>query len=221
MELAEAYATKYPEMLVYLEDLKSIITQYISSEIFEGNCFYYHDSLNEYPELYTKQLNLFWCGKQPATRMCEIGFNAGHSSMLLLLGRNCEPMDFTVFDIGHHQYTAPCFDYIKQSFSHVKFEYVEGDSTVTMPEWINARPEMRESYDLVHVDGGHSEYCASNDMKNADILLKMGGIMVIDDTNAEQINNQVNLYLASGRYVELCVFKTFGYSHRMIRKVFI
>jgi hypothetical protein len=179
MELAEAYATKYPEMLVYLEDLKSIITQYISSEIFEGNCFYYHDSLNEYPELYTKQLNLFWCGKQPATRMCEIGFNAGHSSMLLLLGRNCEPMDFTVFDIGHHQYTAPCFDYIKQSFSHVK----------------------------------------SNDMKNADILLKMGGIMVIDDTNAEQINNQVNLYLASGRYVELCVFKTFGYSHRMIRKV--
>jgi len=101
----------------------------------------------------------------------------------------------------------------------VKFEYVEGDSTVTMPEWINARPEMRESYDLVHVDGGHSEYCASNDMKNADILLKMGGIMVIDDTNAEQINNQVNLYLASGRYVELCVFKTFGYSHRMIRKV--
>jgi len=217
MELAEEYANKYPEMLIYLEDLKSIITQHICSDIFEGNCFYHHNSLREFPELYAKQLNLFWCGKQ-ATRICEIGFNAGHSSMLLLLGRNQDPLQFTVFDIGHHRYTPPCFDYIQQAFSHVQFEYVEGDSTIAMPEWINANPEMKSAYDLVHVDGGHSEYCASNDMKNADILLKMGGIMVIDDTDAPQINNQVDIYLASGRYVELHVLKTFGYPHRIIRK---
>ena len=217
MELAEEYANKYPEMLIYLEDLKSIITQHICSDIFEGNCFYHHNSLREFPELYTKQLNLFWCGKQ-ATRICEIGFNAGHSSMLLLLGRNQDPLQFTVFDIGHHRYTPPCFDYIQQAFSHVQFEYVEGDSTIAMPEWINANPKMKSAYDLVHVDGGHSEYCASNDMKNADILLKMGGIMVIDDTDAPQINNQVDIYVASGRYVELHVLKTFGYPHRIIRK---
>jgi predicted O-methyltransferase YrrM len=218
MELAQEYANKYPEMIIYLEDLKSIITQYISSDVFEGNCFYYHNSLQEFSELYTKQLNLFWCGKQ-ATRICEIGFNAGHSSMLLLLGRNQDPLQLTVFDIGQHRYTAPCFDYIKQSFSHVQFEYVEGDSTIAMPEWINANSERKSTYDLVHVDGGHSEYCASNDMKNADILLKIDGIMVIDDTDAPLINNQVDIYVASGRYVELNVLKTFGYPHRIIRKV--
>ena len=218
MELAQEYANKYPEMVVYLEDLKSIITQEICSDVFEGNCFYHHNSLREFPELYTKQLNIFWCGK-PATRICEIGFNAGHSSMLLLLGRNQDPLNFTIFDIGHHRYTAPCFDYIRQAFSHVQFEYVEGDSTITMPEWINARPEMKEAYDLVHVDGGHSEYCASNDMKNADILLKIGGTMIIDDTDAPQINNQVNIYVASGKYVEIPVLKTFGYPHRILRKV--
>ena len=139
--------------------------------------------------------------------------------MLLLIGRNRDPLNFTVFDIGHHRYTAPCLNYIRQAFSHVQFEYVEGDSTITMPEWINARPEMKEAYDLVHVDGGHSEYCASNDMKNADILLKIGGTMIIDDTDAPQINNQVNIYVASGRYVEIPVLKTFGYPHRILRKV--
>ena len=217
MELAQEYANKYPEMVVYLEDLKSIITEQISSDVFEGNCFYHHNSLREFPELYTKQLNLFLCGKQ-ATRVCEIGFNAGHSSMLLLLGRNQDPLNFTVFDIGHHRYTSPCLNYIQQAFSHVQFEYVEGDSTITMPEWINARPEMKHAYDLVHVDGGHSEYCASNDMKNADILLKIGGIMIIDDTDAPQINKQVDIYVASGRYVEMHVLKTFGYPHRILRK---
>jgi predicted O-methyltransferase YrrM len=218
MELAQEYANKYPEMVVYLEDLKSIITQEIGSDVFEGNCFYHHNSLREFSELYTKQLNLFWCGK-PATRICEIGFNAGHSSMLLLLGRNRDPLNFTIFDIGHHRYTAPCLNYIRQAFLHVQFEYVEGDSTITMPEWINARPDMKEAYDLVHVDGGHSEYCASNDMKNADILLKIGGTMIIDDTDAPQINNKVNIYVASGRYVEINVLKTFGYPHRIIQKI--
>ena len=219
MELANEYGDKYPEMLIYLEDLKSLIVENVAGEVFEGNCFYHHASLNEFPELYTKQLNLYWCGKQTDTRICEIGFNAGHSSMLLLLGRDPKPLLFTVFDIGHHLYTKPCFDYISNVFSHVNFEYIEGDSTVTMPDWINARPEIKHSYDLVHVDGGHSEYCASNDMKNADLLLRMNGIMIVDDTDAPQINKHVDIYIASGKYVEMRVLKTFGYPHRIIQKV--
>lgn len=217
MELVQEYESKKPEMVIYLEDLKAIITEHIQEQVFEGNCFYYHESLNVFPELYTKQLNLYWCGKQ-ATKICEIGFNAGHSSMLLLLG-NANSVQFTVFDIGHHKYTKPCLNYIQQAFANANFEYIEGDSTVTMPEWINARPEVKYTYDLVHVDGGHSEFCASNDMKNADLLLKPGGIMIIDDTDAPQINKQVELYIASKKYVEMCVLQTFGYPHRIIKKI--
>ncbi len=217
MELVQEYESLKPEMVIYLEDLKSIILEHIQGQVFEGNCFYYHASLNVFPELYTKQLNLYWCGKQ-ATKICEIGFNAGHSTMLLLLG-NKNHVQYTVFDIGHHKYTRPCFNYIQQAFANADFEYVEGDSTVTMPEWIDARPEAKSTYDIVHVDGGHSEYCASNDMKNADALLKPGGIMIIDDTDAPQINKLVDLYIASKKYVELCVLKTFGYPHRIINKI--
>jgi predicted O-methyltransferase YrrM len=213
MELAQEYAERYPEMLIYLEDLKQIILEHIPETKFEGNSFYHHQSIREYPELYNKQLNLFWCGKQTPSRICEIGFNAGHSAMLLLLASSATT--FTVFDIGHHQYTQPCLNYIEHIFPQVAFEYIVGDSTQTMPTQMEGR---QETYDLVHVDGGHSEVCATSDMKHADILLKPGGIMVVDDTDAPQINGLVESYLASRKYEVVDVLKTFGYPHRVIRK---
>lgn len=213
MELAQEYAERYPEMLIYLEDLKQIILEHIPETEFEGNSFYHHQSIREYPELYNKQLNLFWCGKQTPARICEIGFNAGHSAMLLLLASSATT--FTVFDIGHHRYTQTCLNYIEHIFPHVAFEYIVGDSTRTMPTQMDGR---QETYDLVHVDGGHSEFCATSDMKHADILLKPGGIMVVDDTDAPQINGLVETYLASGKYEVVNVLKTFGYPHRVIRK---
>ena len=213
MELAQEYAEKYPEMLIYLEDLKQIILEHIPETKFEGNSFYHHQSIREYPELYNKQLNLFCCGKQAPARICEIGFNAGHSAMLLLLASSATT--FTVFDIGHHRYTQTCLNYIEHIFPHVAFEYIVGDSTLTMPTQMEGR---QETYDLVHVDGGHSEFCATSDMKHADILLKPGGIMVVDDTDAPQINGLVETYLASGKYEVVDVLKTFGYPHRIIRK---
>jgi predicted O-methyltransferase YrrM len=213
MELAQEYAEKYPEMLIYLEDLKQIILEHIPETEFEGNSFYHHQSIREYPELYNKQLNLFWCGRQAPSRICEIGFNAGHSAMLLLLASSATT--FTIFDIGHHRYTQPCLNYIEHIFPQVAFEYIIGDSTLTMPTQMEGR---YQTYDLVHVDGGHSEFCATSDMKHADILLKSGGIMVVDDTDAPQINGLVNLYLASGKYEVVDVLKTFGYPHRVIRK---
>jgi hypothetical protein len=211
------YESKNEEKKIYLEDLKNIVIN--SKSYLEGNCFYHHETLNEYPELYSKQLNLFWCGKQAVENICEIGFNAGHSTMLMLLGRSNAPLNFTIFDIGHHLYTKPTYEYIKSKFSHINFEYVEGDSTITMPEWINEHKELMYKYDLVHVDGGHIDHCIFNDMKNADLLVKINGIVIIDDTNSDVINKYVDLYISSGNYVELNLLQTFGYQHRIIKKI--
>jgi hypothetical protein len=211
------YESKNNDKQIYLNDLRNIVIN--SNSYLEGNCFYYHGTLNEFPELYTKQLNLFWCGKQAVQNICEIGFNAGHSAMLMLLGRDNTPLNFTVFDIGHHLYTKPSYEYIKSKFSYVNFEYVEGDSTIIMPEWINNHSELMYKYDVVHVDGGHSEHCISNDMKNADLLVKKNGIVIIDDTNDYTINKYVDLYLSTENYMELKVFPTFGYPHRVIKKI--
>jgi hypothetical protein len=215
-EIQQEYESKNAEKQKYLDDLRTVVIN--SNELLEGNCFYYHTTIQIYPELYTKQLNLFWCGKQAVTRICEIGFNAGHSCMLFLLGRDKTPLDFTIFDIGHHRYTRPAVEYIQQQFPHVNFEYVEGDSTVIMPEWIDRHPELVGKYDVVHVDGGHSEHCIANDMKNTDLIVKPGGIVIVDDTYNSVINGYVDLYLSSGNYVELGVLQTYGYSHRIIQK---
>lgn len=210
------YESKNQEQNVYLNDLEQIIRN--SNSTLEGNCFYYHESLNKFPELYPKQVNLFWCGKQAVENICEIGFNAGHSTLLMLLGRSNTPLNFTIFDIGHHSYTKPSYEYIKTKFSFVNFEYVEGDSTSTMPKWINNHSELMYKYDVIHVDGGHSENCISNDMKNADLLLKKDGIMIIDDTNDDTINKYVNLYISTGNYNEINLLSTQGYQHRVIKK---
>jgi hypothetical protein len=211
------YESKNDEMQMHLENLKNIIIK--SNVYFEGNCFYYNSTLTLVPHLYSKQLNLFWCGKQAVENICEIGFNAGHSTMLMLLGRTNTPINFTIFDIGDHLYTKPSFEYIKSKFSHVNFEYVEGDSTITMPEWISNNPELIYKYDLVHVDGGHNEHCISNDMKNADLLVKLNGIIIIDDTHMEAINKCADLYISNGNYVEMNLISTNGYPHRCIKKI--
>ena len=56
-------------------------------------------------------------------------------------------------------------------------------------------------------------------MKHADLLVKVGGIIIIDDTDNNIINNYATVYLNSGFYKELDVMKTYGYPHRMIQKI--
>ena len=214
--IIEEYKNKTGEIQLCLEDLKTIIEN--SKEILEGNCFYHHMTLNLCEAMYQKQLNLFWCGKQSESTICEIGFNAGHSALLLLLGNDNKPINFTIFDIGSHAFTKPCLDYIKDRFSNVNFEYIEGDSTLCIPEWLKTNQELIGKYDFVHVDGGHSEHCISNDMKNANILVKLNGLIIIDDTNAAHINKHVENFLSTGNYVEVeDITKTF--IHRIIKKI--
>lgn len=217
IELIKDYEDKNIIKNQYLDDLKNIILN--SNSLLEGNCFYHHTTLNIYDDLYTKQLNLFWCGQQAKTRICEIGFNAGHSAMLFLLGKHNTSLNFTIFDIGHHSYTKPCLEYIESKFKNINFEYIEGDSTIMMPLWIKNNKTLIWTYDVVHVDGGHSEHCISNDIKNADLLVKTNGIIIIDDTNDPNINRYVDIYISSGNYIELNVLKTYGYLHRIIKKI--
>lgn len=196
-----------------------------SGESLEGNCFYVHQTLNRFPELFPKQLNLYSCGKT-ATRICEIGFNAGHSALLMLLGcgvgltggvRPRPPLEFLIFDIGEHKYTRPALDYLATAFPHVRFTYAEGDSTKTMPEWIVGNPG--NTYDVIHVDGGHTEHCIKNDMMNADKMLNPGGILIVDDTQDPTINLYADAYIASGVYKELDALATVGYKHRVLQKL--
>jgi predicted O-methyltransferase YrrM len=197
-------------------DLHAIIVN--SNSVLEGNSFYEHRTLKLHDDLYTKQVNLFTAGKKADKKICEIGFNAGHSSMLMLLARDQSPFNLTVFDIGEHAYTRPCLEYIKLRFPHIDIEYIEGDSTVMVPNWLSKHPEAAGTYDVVHVDGGHIEHCIFHDMTNADILVKLNGIIIIDDTYLKTINSYVEKYLSTGKYTEVDILPTKFYQHRIIQK---
>lgn len=213
IKLYESYNDKKEEILY---NLKKIIIY--SGDLLEGNVFYNDKTLDLNFELYTKQLNLFYCGLQAKGRICEVGFNAGNSAMLMLLDIKNTILEFTIFDIGIHKYTLPCLEYISKVFNTVKFEYLIGDSSITMRSWINDNSDHIETYDIVHVDGGHSVESILNDIMYANILVKKNGLIIIDDTNNTNINKVVNLYLSEYSYEEIFIFNTMFYPHRIIKK---
>ena len=61
--------------------------------------------------------------------------------------------------------------------------------------------------------------CISNDMKNADKILKINGLMIIDDTNDFYISYCTNVYIETGNYEEVSIINTALYPHRIIKKL--
>ena len=198
-------------------DLENIIVN--SNELLEGNYMYDHNTLNLSNFMQEKQINLFWAGSTAEKRILEIGFNAGHSTLLMLLGRDDSNLQFTIFDIGRHSYTKPAYEYLQNKFRNVEFEYIEGDSIITLPKWTENHTDLYNQYDVIHVDGGHDEECIINDMKNTVPLLKINGIMIIDDTYSGHINNCINYYVDNGILEDVDVLPTNYLKHRVVLKI--
>jgi hypothetical protein len=217
VEEAKEYDSFSDKIKVITSEIKNIVLE--SKCEIEGNSFYDDNTLSRNYKQLAKQINLFSFGKNAVTNICEIGFNAGHSTILMLIGREKTPLNYTIFDIGRHPYTLPCLNYLQLQFQNVNFEYIEGDSTLTMKKWLENNTDKIGTYDLIHVDGGHSEECIKSDMKNADLLIKTNGIIIVDDTYATQINNCVEQYLAKGNYKEIKGLDTTFFPHRIIQKV--
>lgn len=114
---------------------------------------------------------------QPNLRVMEIGFNAGHSANNFL--ENNPSLSLVSFDLGYHSYVAVGKEYIDCKFPG-RHELILGDSTVSVPEFINQRPH--EKFDVIFVDGGHSYEVAKQDMENCRKLAHESTIVILDDT---------------------------------------
>lgn len=219
------YNALLPQIEYHVQKLEDIIRE--CEEPLEGNSFYTHQTLDRNEALVSKQINLLWCGKQATSTICEIGFNAGHSSLLLLLGaqlaqqrsgREDNKIQFIIFDICEHQYTMKCLNYIGSVFPNVQFQFIAGDSIQTVPAWLSHSEALLGTIDVIHIDGGHTYDCITNDFKNMDQLLKLDGIMIVDDTDSSLINGVVNQYTQHGTYIELPMLETLVYQHRVLQK---
>lgn len=190
--------------------LKSVIES--TGVLPEGNCMYYHNSFHVFPELINKRANILWAA-QDREAICEIGFNAGHSAVLLALPNSA---NITFFDIAEHPYVDPCFQHLCSVLPN-KMTLIKGDSRVTLPEYISKNGG--ELFDLIHVDGGHQEHVFVSDFACALKLAKKGALIIVDDTNIPYITAGVDAAIKQGLVEPVDALYTIGYEHRIVRKV--
>lgn len=161
----------------HLDQLEQLIK--LAGGWFEGNCVYEHLTYNRLPGLHNKQLNLLNIS-QDKKQILEIGFNAGHSSLLFLLSNNESKLQ--VFDLGEHPYTRSCFEYLNTQFPG-RMSIIYGDSMITLPNFYT-----HVKYDLFHVDGGHSVELAQNDLMNCKRWADPNSMVVFDDVDFISLN---------------------------------
>lgn len=111
----------------------------------------------------------------------EIGFNMGHGAFSLLReGKNI--IEFISFDICFHEYVKEIWRKFSEEFP--SFHTVEGDTTLTLAEISQRRPA---SFDLIHIDGGHSYEIAKSDLEFSIALAREGSYIILDDFNIPDI----------------------------------
>lgn len=125
-------------------------------------------------------------------RICEIGFNAGHSASLWLLAN--PEAEVIMFDIGDHDYTKPTYEYLRDSphFESLgiknaknRFKLYLGNSFESLARFRMEHPDIK--CDLLSIDGGHASEAALNDIVYMKPLSNPHwNLVVIDDSNCGQ-----------------------------------
>lgn len=123
--------------------------------------------------------------------ICEIGVNAGHS-LLLMVSVN-PTAEYLLFDLGGHAYTRLCVEYIKNAYPSAKITEIYGDSNLTLRDYI--KTNELNTFDMIHIDGGHETHTVVNDFIYTQFLLKPDGIVVFDDYNFGNIKEVVDYYV--------------------------
>jgi predicted O-methyltransferase YrrM len=149
-----------------------------SGEPLEGNLLYMHQSFEPNPKNQAKQQNLYSLARAlPAEDavIVEIGFNAGHSCLLMLAAHPTARI--VVFDLCEHSYTLRCFEVLSVAYPG-RLELLRGRSQQTVPERLCS---SRLRADLFHIDGDHSPAGARTDLQNCALLARPGAQVVFDD----------------------------------------
>lgn len=194
------------------DDLKDLIEE--TGESLEGNCMYRHLSFDQWDVLLNKRINYQKAVKEKKT-ICEIGFNAGHSVLAMILVN--PHAQYVLFDLGTHAYARPCFEYLKKTFPQTMMEIFWGDSRETLAAYHKEHPEV--VFDLMHIDGGHRSEVYTVDWKNSLGVTSPDSLIIFDDTDSAKINTFLDKEVEKGIISEATGFlKTSGYEHRIFER---
>lgn len=122
------------------------------------------------------------------TNVLEIGFNAGFSTLLMLLTN--KNVKITCVDIGYHPYTTPCYNIIKDHFKD-RVNLILGDSKQILPELF----KQGNCYDFIHIDGGHGNQEVISDIENSLKLSRKDTVILMDDYNFQNIKVLWDIYV--------------------------
>lgn len=176
----------------HLDALLKIVTEtHVDSNqpgFLEGNCMYDNCTTNINESFYNKQLNIFNVVKN-ANVALEIGVNAGHSLLVMLLSN--PKLKIYSFDILYHPYTRPCVEYLNSQFNN-RITLIEGDSKLTLPKF--TQNNFTLDIDVFHVDGRH-DYETDYDFINCYELAKNKSVIIWDDSDNYILNTLWNKYI--------------------------
>jgi len=134
-------------------------------------------------------------------KIVEIGVNGCHSLLLMLLVN--PDAEYLLFDLNCHQYTVPTINYIKSAFPNAKINVIFGNSVETIKNYIVENQNELNSYDLFHLDGGHTEDIFSHDYHHSKLLLnKENGIVIFDDYQIPAINSFIHKKISENEIIE-------------------
>ena len=127
--------------------------------------------------------NLFNIAKE-AKNILEVGLNGGHSMAIFFLAK--PDLKVLSFDICEHKYVKDIATYFGNKYD---FNFIEGNSLITLKEY-----DDDTKYDIIHIDGGHSQECVVNDLINCKRFAHKNTLMIFDDSNALHIESILNHY---------------------------
>eukprot|EP00465_Bigelowiella_longifila_P003830 CAMPEP_0185259984 /NCGR_PEP_ID=MMETSP1359-20130426/8649_1 /TAXON_ID=552665 /ORGANISM="Bigelowiella longifila, Strain CCMP242" /LENGTH=200 /DNA_ID=CAMNT_0027846065 /DNA_START=436 /DNA_END=1038 /DNA_ORIENTATION=- len=124
-------------------------------------------------------------------RICEIGFNGGHSAALWL--KAAPRAEVVMFDLWNHTYNARGEAFLRDPHTAREFQLpnaderlhiIKGSSLKTVPSFARNFPEKK--CDLISIDGGHTEDIARADLWSmANLANRNFHVLLLDDTNCE------------------------------------
>jgi tetratricopeptide (TPR) repeat protein len=142
--------------------------------------------------------NLHYLAKDK-NKICEIGVNSGNS-LLIMLDSNPNA-EYLLFDLNNHKYTQPCIEYIKKQYPNTKITIIYGDSKETMPKFLEENPNEINTYDLIHIDGGHNDMEVQSDYLYSN---KLGcGQMIFDDYDYLNIQMFIDSEIKNNKIVKV------------------
>jgi len=162
---------------VHIKNLQNILKNL--GERIEGNliCDVTHDNFTISRNINKiKNLQTLALGKH---KICEIGINACHSLLLMLLVN--PDAEYLLFDLNNHGYTEHCLNYIKSQFPNAKITTIFGNSVKTIYKYIMDNKSEMGTFDLCHIDGGHLYHVFSNDYHHVKFLSQENSAVIFDD----------------------------------------